>query len=199
MDWHRLLCRPLSIILSYISTEIHPALSLDNECRVDFSGMHLLKVPGNKIPFCYVIFIITFVSCSSVILIHWHQFSCILWKWHRHPSGVQIVLKVFWRCYQSCNNFIYFFPNLSCVNCMFSYCLKWNHLPKIFSFICTLFFCMDLAHPEIFMWIYYGIACSNCVWIMYHTEICLQTASESQGCQSISHKQFGDKMAFRLV
>jgi len=41
--------------------------------------------------------------------------------------------------------------------------------------------------------------CSNCVWIMYHTEICLQTANESEGPQTISHKQCGDKMAFRLV
>ena len=80
MDWHRLLCRPLYIILSYIYTEIHPALSLDNECRVDFSCVHLLKVSGNNIPFCYVM-IITFVSCSSVILIQLHQFSCIVWKW----------------------------------------------------------------------------------------------------------------------
>jgi hypothetical protein len=157
-------------------------------CRTTKSGFYACAInfkrslPNHKIPFCYVICIITFVSRSCVIVNHLHQFSCILWEWHWHTHLVcKLCWRFFWRCCQSCTNFIHFFPppNLSCVHGMFSYCLKWNQMPQIFLFICTLFLCMDLAHPEIFMWIYYGISCSNCVWIMYHTEICPQTANES--------------------
>jgi hypothetical protein len=110
-----------------------------NQHGMHFYSMHHMMVPVNKTQLCIMV-------CIAVCVNH----NCLMqWFWCNDantPAYCAIHINDFLGNVSSQAPILPSFSSAH-VSCTFCYCLKENLLLEMFSLICKLFSCLELAHP----------------------------------------------------
>lgn len=140
------------ILRCHISREVKPDFIVKrNECVVNLSIMHLLRVPVCKIQFCFFDVChricdsqLSIMDTSAVVLLH---FMALIYT---HPCAVHVASRIFLEVSQVQHLFIFCSVN-ACLY-MFLYCCKCNLFFK--SFYLPVH-CFDVWNWCIRNWVYH--------------------------------------------